>query len=68
MNTRLTGTTNRQCAGRAPPDVTEQADDALRGHLQPLADVGKVRFREQIGKPGQQPIGRDWASTERHRE
>ncbi|MGV1787007.1 MULTISPECIES: hypothetical protein [Agrobacterium] len=43
------------------PDVTEQADDVLRGDLQPLADFGEMGFREQIGKPGQQPVGSDWA-------
>lgn len=52
MNTPLTGSTNRHCAGGVTPDAAEQTDDVLRGNLQPLADFGEVGFREKIGEPG----------------
>lgn len=61
MNARLAGRTNRQCACRVPPDVTEQADYVLGRHLQPLADFGEMVFGEQFGEPGQQPVCSDWA-------
>ena len=41
--------------------LAEQTNDVLGRDLQPLADFGEVRFREQICKPGQEPFSTDWA-------